>query len=71
MTRKDWFGVLYVSIWVMIWGTLGSLIDYPLLQSQLYEAGSLGQISTFAGTAILSIFLGVLFFKPLSNKFSS
>ena len=27
--------ILYVSLWVIIWGTLGSLIDYPLYKINL------------------------------------
>ena len=42
MTRKDWFGIVYVSAWVMIWETVGSLVDLPFLDSKVYVAGSIG-----------------------------
>ena len=29
--------ILYISIWVIIWGTLGSLIDYPLYKNKIIE----------------------------------
>jgi len=27
---------LYISVWVIIWGTLGSFIDYPLYKNKNY-----------------------------------
>ena len=27
---------LYISLWVIIWGTLGSFIDYPLYKNKIY-----------------------------------
>ena len=69
MTKKDWFGIGYVSIWVLIWGTIGSLIDLPLLQANVYEAGTTGQYLTFLITALISILLGIwLFPKALNNN---
>ena len=29
--------ILYISVWVIIWGTLGSLIDYPLYKNKIIE----------------------------------
>ena len=29
--------ILYVSVWVIVWGTLGSLIDYPLYKNKIIE----------------------------------
>jgi len=26
---------LYISVWVIIWGTLGSFIDYPLYKNKI------------------------------------
>jgi hypothetical protein len=40
-------GVLYVSAWVLIWGTAASLADAVLLQREAYVAGSSGQAITF------------------------
>ena len=28
--------ILYISVWVIIWGTLGSFIDYPLYKNKIY-----------------------------------
>ncbi|KGG16246.1 MULTISPECIES: membrane protein [unclassified Prochlorococcus] len=69
MQRKDWFGILYVSLVVIAWGTIGSLIDYPLLQKGLYDAGSLGQYLTFIISGIGSSVIAILIFKPVSKKF--
>ena len=46
---------LYISVWVIIWGTLGSLIDYPLYKNKIYLEGSIYQYLTFTITAIISI----------------
>ena len=56
--------ILYISIWVIIWGTLGSFIDYPLYKNKIYSEGSIYQYLTFAITAVISI-IGAKF---LSNK---
>ena len=47
--------ILYISVWVIIWGTLGSFIDYPLYKNKIYLEGSLYQYLTFAITAVISI----------------
>ena len=46
MNKKTLIGVSYVSAWVIIWGTIGSLIDFYFLQNT-YLPGSIGQIATF------------------------
>ncbi len=69
MTKKDWFGIVYVSLWVIIWGTIGSLIDLPLLNSGIYLAGSIGQITTFTITAIGSIALSIWLFPKAEKIF--
>ncbi len=46
---------LYISVWVIIWGTLGSFIDYPLYKNNIYLEGSIYQYLTFTITAIISI----------------
>ena len=49
--------ILYISTWVIIWGTVGSLLDlYLFLNNNIYCPGDLGQYLTFSVTAILSIF---------------
>ena len=70
MTKQQWFGIGYVSVWVVIWGSVGSLIDLPLLNAELYVEGSIGQITTFALTAIVSGAVGAwLYPRVLSSSF--
>lgn len=61
-------GVLYVSAWVLIWGTAASLADTVLLQRGAYEAGTAGQAVTFASYGLASVVLAVRlasrFLKP-------
>ena len=53
--------ILYISVWVIIWGTLGSFIDYPLYKNKIYLEGSIFQYLTFTFTAVISI-IGAKFF---------
>ena len=62
MIKRVVIGFLYVSTWVIIWGTVGSLIDFPLLKNEIYVAGSLGQIITFLITGLISIIASITFF---------
>ena len=55
--------ILYISLWVIIWGTIGSLIDYPLYKNKIYLEGSLYQYLTFAITALISIISAKFFYK--------
>ena len=64
-TNKNIKVFLYISIWVIIWGSLASLIDFPLLQKGIYHEGELGQYLTFSISAILSIFSAKNIFKRL------
>ena len=66
MNKKTLIGVSYVSAWVIIWGTIGSLIDFYFLQNT-YLPGSLGQFATFIITAIISSIAAIYIF-PLINK---
>ncbi len=68
MSKKDWIGIAYVSAWVVIWGTFGSLVDYPLLESKVYSPGSLGQLTSFAVTAAISIIVGIVLFPFVTSK---
>jgi len=54
---------LYISVWVIIWGTLGSLIDYPLYKNKIYQEGSIYQYLTFTITAIISIVCAKFFYR--------
>ncbi|WP_320677193.1 hypothetical protein [Prochlorococcus sp. MIT 1300] len=68
MTKKDWFGIIYVSAWVVIWGSIGSVIDLPLLNREIYVAGSIGQLATFVITAVVSLFIGIWLFPKVSKN---
>jgi hypothetical protein len=52
-------GVVYVSVWVLLWGTAASLADTVLLGRGAYEAGTAGQAVTFASYGIASVVLAV------------
>ena len=55
--------ILYISVWVIIWGTLGSLIDYPLYKNKIYLEGSIYQYLTFTITGFISIVSAKFFYK--------
>ena len=65
MVKKNLFGIAYVSTWVMIWGTVGSLVDLPFLNAEIYYAGSAGQAITFVATALISVVIGVWIYPKL------
>ena len=67
MNKKTLVGVSYVSAWVIIWGTIGSLIDFYFLQNT-YLPGSLGQFLTFAITAIISSIAATYLFPIINSK---
>jgi len=56
---------LYISVWVIIWGTFGSLIDFPLYKNKIYLEGSIYQYLTFTVTAIISILSAKFFYKKI------
>ena len=56
---------LYISVWVIIWGTLGSFIDYPLYKNKIYLEGSIYQYLTFAVTAMISIICAKFLYKKI------
>ena len=66
MNKNTVVGISYVSAWIIIWGTIGSLIDFYFLQDT-YLPGSLGQFSTFVITAIISSIVATYIF-PIINK---
>lgn len=70
MNKKTLIGVSYVSAWVIIWGTIGSLIDFYFLQNT-YLPGSLGQFLTFIITAAISSIAAIYMFPTINNKFIS
>ena len=55
---------LYISVWVIIWGSIASLIDLPFLKNGIYSEGDIGQYFTFSLTAMISI----IFAKNIFNK---
>ena len=67
MDKKTTVGILYVSTWIIIWGTIGSLIDFYFLQNT-YLPGSLGQFLTFIITAIISAIAAIYLFPIVNNK---
>ena len=70
MNKKTLIGVSYVSAWVIIWGTIGSLIDFYFLQNT-YLPGSIGQFATFIITAFLTSIIAIYIFPTINNKFIS
>jgi uncharacterized membrane protein len=52
-------GVGYVSLWVLLWGTASSLVDWLLLNQEVYAAGSAGQVITFIGYGAACVVLAV------------
>ena len=70
MNKKTLVGISYVSICVIIWGTIGSLIDFYFLQNT-YLPGSIGQFATFIITAFLSSIIAIYIFPKINNKFIS
>tara|TARA_B100000579_G_scaffold272928_1_gene225438 strand:+ start:227 stop:439 length:213 start_codon:yes stop_codon:yes gene_type:complete len=70
MNKKTFVGISYVSAWIIIWGTIGSLIDFYFLQNT-YLPGSIGQLSTFIITAIISSIAAIYIFPSITNKFTS
>ena len=65
MKNKTLLGVLYVSAWVVIWGTVGSLIDFPLLKLDVYLPGTLGQYITFFLTGLFSTLFAIRLFNTI------
>ena len=57
--------ILYISSWVIIWVSIGSLIDYPLYKAEIYSEGSIWQYLTFTITGIISFLIGFKIYKKL------
>jgi hypothetical protein len=58
-------GIVYVSVWVLLWGTAASLADFVLLERGAYVTGSSGQVITFISYGIAAVVLAV----RLSGRF--
>ena len=68
MDKKTVVGISYVSAWIIIWGTIGSFIDFYFLQP-VYLPGSLGQFLTFIITALISSIIAIYAFPIINKKF--
>ena len=53
--KKILKGIGYVSLWVLVWGTFGSIIDAGLLEVGAYLPGGREQAATFAVAAVISV----------------
>lgn len=51
--------VVYVSVWVVLWGTAASLADFMLLERKAYDSGSLGQGITFVSYGVAAVVLAL------------
>ena len=67
MNKQTLVGISYVSAWVIIWGTIGSLIDFYFLQAT-YLPGSIGQFLTFIITALVSSIAAIYIFPTVNKK---
>jgi len=63
-TNQKFKVILYISVWVIIWGSIASLIDLPFLKNGIYSEGDLGQYVTFSLTAMITI----IFSKKIFNR---
>tara|TARA_Y100001968_G_scaffold146442_1_gene133918 strand:+ start:28 stop:249 length:222 start_codon:yes stop_codon:yes gene_type:complete len=68
MKKKDLAAIVYVSILIIIWGSVGSLIDYAFLVSNSYKAGSIGQVLTFSVTGFIFSWVGIKIFPFTMNR---
>lgn len=60
-------GITYVSVWVVIWGTVASLMDWMLLAGEVYDTGTSGQAVTFIAYGAATVVLATRF----SSRFLS
>ncbi len=63
--RRILKGIGYVSIWVLVWGTFGSIIDAGLLQVGAYLEGGAEQATTFIVAAVISVAGAFSFYKEV------
>ena len=68
MKKKDFIGIAYVSLLIILWGTIGSLIDFIFLKSDVYIAGSIGQAITFSIIGFITTLLGIYLFPFFKEK---
>ena len=61
LVDRSFRGVAYVSGWVVIWGTVASLMDWMLLTGEVYETASAGQAVTFIAYGAATVVLATRF----------
>ena len=61
LVNRTFRGVVYVSAWVVIWGTVASLMDWMLLTGEVYETASSGQAVTFIAYGAATVVLATRF----------
>ena len=54
-------GIVYVSVCVVIWGTVASLMDWMLLVEEVYTEGTSGQLLTFIAYRAATVVLATRF----------
>ena len=59
--NRTFRGVTYVSVWVVIWGTVASLMDWLLLTGEVYETASSGQVVTFIAYGAATVVMATRF----------
>jgi len=65
-TKSKFKIILYISVWVIIWGSIASLIDLPFLKNGVYSEGELGQYFTFSITAMITIICSKKLFNNIN-----
>tara|TARA_Y100001968_G_scaffold52395_2_gene43325 strand:- start:1798 stop:2016 length:219 start_codon:yes stop_codon:yes gene_type:complete len=68
MKKEDLAVIAYISLIIIVWGSIGSLVDYPLLQAKIYKAGSIGQFLTFTLTGFIFTLAGIKLYPITINK---
>ena len=68
-------GLLYVGVWVLLWGTAASVADLVLLERGAYASGTGAQALTFVSYGIACVVLAwrlsPRFLKPVSGSESN
>ena len=54
-------GIVYVSVCVVVWGTVASLMDWMLLVEEVYSEGTSGQLFTFVAYGAATVVLATRF----------
>ena len=54
-------GIVYVSVCVVVWGTVASLMDWMLLTEEVYTEGTSGQLFTFIAYGAATFVLATRF----------